>query len=104
MQLIAPTMEDNVTKNVKKKTLKKNVRKEIPANLTDLPRGVLTSELRRRGLVVVTFGPDDLKERKKTDGWGEERLKNWMKDNGDDLEDILSERGNEAIDSLLMIR
>jgi hypothetical protein len=61
----------------------------------------LTSELRRRGYVVCVFQPADLDDRRSTEGWSDEKKADWLKENSRKIEDLLSERGNDAIDDLI---
>jgi hypothetical protein len=63
----------------------------------------LTAELRRRGLVVCVFQPEDVANRRRTKGWSDGQCAAWLEANSRFLVDILSERGSDAIDDLLMV-
>ncbi|USN15883.1 hypothetical protein PAPPERLAPAPP_01410 [Brevundimonas phage vB_BpoS-Papperlapapp] len=56
----------------------------------------LTEAIRAAGAVPVVFTTDDL-----TDRYGGDDPESWLRDNARRIEDILSERGNQAIDDLL---
>ncbi|USN14377.1 hypothetical protein KABACHOK_05640 [Brevundimonas phage vB_BpoS-Kabachok] len=56
----------------------------------------LTEAIRVAGAVPVVFTTDDL-----TDRYGGDDPEGWLRDNARRIEDLLSERGNQAIDDLL---
>ncbi|UTC29102.1 hypothetical protein BAMBUS_00190 [Brevundimonas phage vB_BpoS-Bambus] len=71
-------------------------RAEIVSTWAEVDVYTLTEAIRAAGAVPVVFTTDDL-----TDRYGGDDPEGWLRDNARRIEDILSERGNQAIDDLL---
>ncbi|UTC28656.1 hypothetical protein MARCHEWKA_01430 [Brevundimonas phage vB_BpoS-Marchewka] len=69
---------------------------DIHATWAEVDVYTLTEAIRAAGAVPVVFTTDDL-----TDRYGGDDPEGWLRDNSRRIEDLLSERGNQAIDDLL---